>query len=192
MKNILIFKILDYFFKAFVAFVATYLAVAYLYYVLKPPVFNYRESDLLNQNVSVILQPSMDLFAAGKVSHWYDWSEISYQDFDSVAEPVNIRTSTNIRDFKKQISTANAFATLGGVSEAVILEPVKKDIKWSLVFCLEDYSFCQQSNILYSGKIKILADGNQKAWGKDQAGNLIQLRLVEYINRNEKNEILHI
>lgn len=178
--------------KGIVVLLVIYIATSYLLAAFNNREYSYRINKPLELHASILMQPVMDLFGYSKVSHFYDYSKIEKDKIPENILPLNIRSETNIRKPEQKIGWSNTKASLGGVTTAVIVEPADYSSKWSLVYCLKDSDFCEQSNILSSGKVKLMADGDSQIWGRDDKGNFIQLRLVRYIDRASNPEILHI
>jgi len=184
--------IISLFLKGVVVLLVVYIATSYLLAGFSSREFSYRINKPLELHASILLQPIMDIFAYSKVSHFYDYSEIEKDKIPQNILPLSIRTDSNFRKPQQKFSWSNTRASLGGVTTAVIVEPADYSGKWSLVYCLKDGDFCEQSNIFSKGKVKLIADGDGELWGKDEGSNFIQLKLIKYTDRSNNMEILHI
>ena len=178
--------------KTLMVFVVVYICVGYLLAGLSTRDFSYRKNKPLELHASILMQPVMDLFAYSKVSNWYDFSKIDSNKIPENIVGLNIQGDSNIRKLQEKLVWTNTNASLGGIKTAVIVEPSDFSGKWSLVFCIKNQDFCEESNILAKGKIKLISDGEQQIWGKTEKGDFIQLRLVKYIQRDQFMDILHI
>ena len=187
-----IFIVTSFILKGLVVFIVVYIAISYLLAGFGGRDFSYRINKPLETHASILLQPIMDLFADSKVSHFYDYSKIEKNKIPQNISPLNIRSDSNTRKLQEKLFWSNTRASLGGIDTAVIVEPADFSGKWSLVYCIENSDFCEQSNILAKGKVKLISDGDQQVWGRDEKGNFLQLKLVKYIKRSSNPEILHI
>lgn len=187
-----LFNSLSLFLKVIVVIFVVYFAICYALAGLDNKDFSYTTSNPIQIHTTILLQPIMDIFGYSKISHWYNYSQIDKAKIPQNILPLNISGDSNVRKLDQQLFWSNTAVSLGKVDQAVIIEPANFSGKWSLVFCIKDSDFCQESNIVTKGAVKLIADGQQQAWGKDEQGNFIQLKLDRYINRGDYPTILHI
>jgi len=182
------------FFKLLLSLLAVYIGIAYSLFLVSKPTYNYRQENLLNQQATILMRPVMEVLANGKVSHWYNWQNISKGGINQNVTALKISSGDKklYRDLGNSFAFENTLASLGGIKEAAIIEPLNYKESWSLVFCDTKYDTCQESNILTKGRAKILVDGTQNVWGKTTSGKHIELKLVEYINRSAETSVLFI
>lgn len=185
-------KFLSWSVRLLIFLTIVYVLIAYFFYFVYPPQYSYRKPDFNQSQATILMQPVMEVFGYQKVSHWYDWKDISQNDIPKNIQPVSILASDNYRKLDEKNSVRNAFASFGRVKEAAIIEPVNYSGKWSLIFCTQEKSLCQESNILAKGRIKILVDGNGELWGKSQENEIIQLRIIGYTTRDRYKSVVHI
>lgn len=179
-------------FKILVIFLVVYISISYISAVVGGKDFSYRVNKPLQTHSSILIQPVMDLIGNSKVSYWYDYSKIEKKQIPENISSLNIRSDSNTRNLQEKMFWRNTKASINGVNTAVIVEPADYTGKWSLVYCIIDKDFCEQSNILATGKVKLISDGQQQIWGKDEQGNFLQLKLIKYSQRSDNPEILHI
>jgi hypothetical protein len=181
--------------KVVLVLLALNLGVSYSLWFINPPKYSYRDYNFLVEQVTIFAQPTMDIFASGKVTHAFHFKSLDYNKIDSNIEPVQIRSSGNqVRSFDGSLGALfkNIYADLGGVDQAAIVEPINDTGKWSLVFCDVENQNCQESILLHTGKVKILVDGQQKIWGKTEANKYVQLKLLKYTSRSSESSVLFI
>lgn len=179
--------------KIFVAYLTIYIGVCVGYAAFNPAKYEYRDFNWLEYTGTVLMQPTMDIFGDGKVSHWYDWNSIGSEKINQTVEAATIYGKNSPqRDYEKNLTLNNMVATLNKIDEAAIVEPKNHSGEWSLVFCTEDKKICKESNILVTGKVKILVDGNVYLWGLDEKGDTIPVIVKEYIDRSNEEELILI
>ena len=185
-------KVLTFVLRLSVFLTVIYAMIAYFFYFIQPPEYTYRKQDFYQNQATILMQPIMDIFGYQKVSHWYDWQDLPRDQIPKNIQPLVILGGSDYRKLDQKSPVRNTLASLGKVVDSAIIEPVDYDGSWSLVFCTQDMEFCQQSNILAKGRVKILADGNSQAWGKNEQGEIIQLRIVGYATRDRYKAVVHI
>ncbi len=169
-----------------------YVLIAYFFYFVYPPRYSYRKENFSQTQATILIQPFMEVFGYQKVSHWYDWKDVSEAEIPKIIQPLSIFASSDYRKLDEKNPIRNTLASLGKVTESAIVEPVNYSGKWSIVFCTQDRGLCQESNILVKGRVKILVDGNGELWGKSQQNEIIQLRIVGYITRDRYKSVVHV
>lgn len=155
--------------------------------------YTYRQDQWVQLGTAVLIQPITDLFLFRKTSYYFDWQKIDPQDIDRSVLPLVLRsTQDKLANYNQTLSSRNLQRDLGYVRQAAVVKPKNYDGKWSLVFCSIDDAVCQQSNLLHSGRVKVLLDGNLEMWGIDQNGKFIQLQLLRYVPVWAELEVLFI
>lgn len=169
-----------------------YVIIAYFFYFIQSPGYTYRKQDFYQSQATILMQPIMEILGYQKVSYWYDWQDLSQDQIPKNIQPLVVLGSSDYRKLDQKNPVRNTLASLGRVVDSAIIEPVDYKGNWSLVFCTQDMEFCQQSNILAKGRVKILTDGNSQMWGKNEQGEIIQLRIVGYTSRDRYKAVVHI
>jgi hypothetical protein len=181
--------------KLFVSFLAIYTGIALGFAGFSPYNYYRRPSNFLQSFTTVLSQPMMELFAQGKVSHFYDWQNFSTEELQTNITGLPVRTQTPTKNFNKSDFGDDLNSIFGKITESAVIEPVNFSEHWSVIYCdnnLSEASFCQKSKLYHPGKIKLAVDGNYYIWGIDEKGNFIELRSEGYINSNERKDILYI
>jgi len=179
--------------RIFASIITVYLGISYGFFAFGVDNFSYRNYNFLSQQFTIISQPFMELFASGKVTHWYDWEVIKISEIDVSVEPVSMRSEEQqYGEYSKEFSYKNTLKSLGWVKEMAVIEPINFKGNWSYVFCSVKENICQKSNILTKGPVKVLNDGEVIAWGQDSEGKYLQLRLLGYTQRDKNKDILFI
>jgi hypothetical protein len=181
-----------------ISLITLYLGIAIGFATLSPYNYTRRNQNFLLSGATVLLQPAMEVLADGKVTHFYDYKSLTLTEVPNLDLARVISSKEQFRDFSGSFQShfINALASIGAVSEAAIIEPVNFTGQWSLAYCQtvpnSSVPVCQISKIKHSGQVKILVDGGSLIWGQTESGEWIQLRLVEYINRSERRDLLLI
>lgn len=179
--------------KILAAIITVYLGVCYGFFAFGVDKFAYRNYNFFGQQFTIVSQPFMQLFGAGKVSHWYDWENLDKTEIDSRVQSLSLRSEkTQYGEYNKQFSYKNTLRSLGWVTEAAVVEPISYKGNWSYVFCSVKENVCQKSNILSKGSVKVIVDGEVIAWGMDGDEKFIQLKLLGYTQRDKNKDILFI
>jgi hypothetical protein len=185
------------YFRIGLSILTVYVGIAIGFAALTPYQYQRRYQNFLLTSTTVLLQPIMELFANGKVTHFYDYKALPLQDVPVIAPAKIIPSKPMIRNFNNDLQShfINLFADLGLVQEAAIIAPIDYSGSWSLAFCQDkenSTTVCQVSRIKHRGQVKILVDGNSIIWGLDENGKWVQLQVVKYINRKDRQDILFI
>ena len=184
--------------KFFLSLFTLYVGVAIGFASLSPYDYTRVNQNFLLSGVTVLIQPTMEVFANGKVTHFYDYKSLPLNEIPTITAADIISSKPQFRDFGENAGSnlTNILASLGAVSEAAIIEPVNYTGNWSLGFCQiilnQAKPVCQISKIKYSGQVKILVDGTSYIWGQTENGDWIELKVVNYINRWERRHILFV
>jgi hypothetical protein len=179
--------------KAVICILAIYLSVAYGFFAFTKVTYTYRNQNTVDENLTIIMQPFMEVFADSKVSHWYDWQPISKSQINPDTTALTLKSKANqYGEYDNVLSYKNLVRSLGGVKEAAIIEPTDYSGFWSLVFCNKMDDICSKGNIMQSGKVKILLDGENSLWGLDSNGNFIELKLDKLTDRTQDKDVLFI
>ena len=182
--------------KVIVSLVTIYLSIAFGYAAFLPYDYSRDRDNFGHSLTTSSLQPLMDVFSYGKVSHSYDWREIPGSDISSEIPILTIRSGDPQRQDYDSWSS-QLFYDLNPSDEAVILEPVNYNGRWSLIKCApatpdSNQRICLRSNLIHPGPIRYSVDGDSEVWGIDEEGVFINLAAREYINANEKRYLLLI
>ena len=181
-----------------IVLVTLYVGIAIGFASLIPYKYSRNHQNFLLTSTTVLLQPAMEIFADGKVTHFYDYKELPASEIPNIQGADVIPNSPQIRVFNNDYKSLliNAAADIGLTRSAAIIEPVNSQGNWSLAFCQTTKGTtelnCQVSKIKYSGQVKILVDVQSRIWGITENNNWIQLKIVEYIDRSERKDILFI
>lgn len=143
-----------------------------------------------------LLQPFMNFLGNRKVTHIWHWQPINaleLQESQEAALQLFSRKKQK-RNFRKSILTfpRNAIADLGWVVDAAIIEPEKYEGEWSFLFQDMNSDACQECTLLHKGAVKILIDGDVKAWGRGEEGRLVKLKLVRMTTIKSDQDVLFI
>jgi hypothetical protein len=185
------------YFRIILSIITVYLGIALGFASLSPYQYQRRSQNFLLTGATVLLQPFMELFANGKVTHFYDYKTLPLQELPVITATKVLPSEKMVRNFNNDFSSivVNIAADLGLVKEAAIIQPIDYSGNWSLAFCIDNENsatFCQVSKIKHRGQVKILVDGSSSIWGLAEDGKWIQLELVKYIDRSERRDILFI
>jgi hypothetical protein len=178
--------------KVVISIVAVYVSIAYGFFAFSKIEYTYSKQSALNQNLTILMQPFMEIFGDSKVSHWYDWQTISESEIDKKVNPLVLKSKNSQYGQYSSFSYKNVIRILGGVKEAVIVQPLSYSKNWSLISCNKQENVCIKSDLLHTGPVKILVDGENSLWGIDQSSNYIELKLIKLIDRSENKDILFI
>jgi hypothetical protein len=180
------------------AFLAVYLGIAISLGIFNQRTYKYSRQNFLYQTTTILLQPLMEVVGQGKTGHQYNW-----QPFRSDKIPNQIQTVKVYA--KRPNSTRFEPGWLSGLREAldwrmeaVILAPADKkmDKPWSLIFCQNDefnqIKKCFRNDIMHQGQIKMLIIGSGEIWGMDTDGQIFDLRVINYVPRTERTDLLFV
>jgi hypothetical protein len=152
--------------------------------------YSYREYNFINHSIiTPILKPVMDLFGYKKVTHWFDWQEISPSKVNN-NKPLFLEGETNNRKLNQTYSIQNALASLGSVKKSAIIKPHDYNGNWSLIYCIDGQ--CMVNKLKYNGEVKVLVDNTVNLYAYTEENNVVNLNLVRLIDRNQEMDILHI
>ncbi len=180
--------------KIIIVFIVVYLGIAYGFYAFNTAgaTYSYKTSNSVNRQLNTIWQPIQEVASYGRVTHWYDWSEVSNPPSTSIGSlPIRTKEQGNYNIYKPNFGNS-LLAEFKVSQEAVILEPLTYAEKWNLLICPTKSNQCLESNLLAEGKQKIVVDNSAEIWGKGINGQFIQLRIVAYIKSGEHREILFL
>jgi hypothetical protein len=183
-----------FFIKVIVALATVYISIAVGYAAFLPYDYDRGFDNFAHTAVTSIKQPYMDIISYGKISHFYDWKEISSESIDPLTSTTDIRSSQQQRqDYDSNWS--QILYNLRPSNEAVVLTPENYNGTWSLIKCSAsrpgtDEKICLESNITHRGSIRYSIDGESEVFGIASNGNYIALTASEYINANEKRTLL--
>ncbi len=177
-----------------IVYFAVYIGLSAGFAIFSPHRFDYKKFNWIQYGSTVLMQPVMEIFGNGQVSHWYDWESIKYVDeIDKTVPSVEtIPEDEQIRDYSKNITWDNAIASLGKIKNTAIIEPINHEGKWRLVYCTKDKTICEKSNIVVIGEAKILIDGKMLLWGIDKDDKFLQIQIKEYIDIDKELDIILI
>ena len=186
--------------RLFLSIATVYIGVAIGFAALMPYNYQRRRQNFLLTAATVLLQPAMELVGNGKVTHFYDYKTIDKSTISTNILPLKlIPSKPQIRKLDNSINSifSNAFAHTVLIQEAAIITPINYSGKWSLVFCQNmsagsSEEECQTSKIKHTGQVKILVDGSGSIWGFTEDEKWIELKLVEYLDKNQRQDILFI
>jgi hypothetical protein len=170
--------------------VTLYMLAALTLFNITSPQFEHRSPNILKGFTRIALDPVMEVFGTGKITHWFDWQDIDCDIFDENDNALTIESDEEqVRNFSGWGSGINVSASLGSVQQSAIILPVDYDGLWSLAFRDLESSRCQRGDALLEGSVKILVDGTQEIVGITEDGNMVSLELLEYINRNQRTDL---
>ncbi len=178
--------------------ITLYVGIAIGFATLAPYNYTRKNQNFLLSGSTVLMQPAMEVLADGKVTHFYDYKNLPLNEVPAIEPAQVISSKEQFRNFNGEVQShfINALASLGQVRESAIVEPINYSGNWSLAFCQtvsnSSNTVCQVSKIKYSGPVKILVDGTSYIWGLTENGEWIELKIVEYIDRSERRDLLFI
>ncbi len=181
--------------RLFLSLLIVYIGIAVVLCFVRLNTYNYfyENSKWANLTASILIQPTVDLFANRKTTYFFDWYEIDRSAIDSSITPLTLRSrNPQLGNYRTQISSENLQASLGYISEAAIVSPVNYDGYWSLVFCARSEEICKRNDIFHKQQIKIILNGEVDFWGVSQNGEFVKLSLVGYISINQRKDLLFI
>lgn len=178
--------------KIIIAYIAVYIGISIGFTAFSPYEYSYRQDRWYYHISTILIQPVSEVLADGKVTHFYDWTEISKNKMSNLQGAKLRSKKEKYGEENKDISWKNFLKQFGKVEEAAIINPQNYDGQWSLIFCTENGEICKQSNILHKGSIKILVDGNDTIWGIDKNDNIIPVVIEKYTDRDSAKHILFI
>jgi hypothetical protein len=148
----------------------------------------------------VLLAPLMMLGAAGKITHWWDWTPISRREVDCAVDPLVVtsrapqqriyKTSRWLGQYNWQ-GVKDLYKTLFVLQVVAVLEPEWYQGFWRLMISgnrFQDenqYKIYDQVDVLVRGKVKTLLDGTKAFLGQAEDGRYIPLKLVAITSREK-------
>ena len=158
-----------------------YVVLAILLFQSSPNRYIYLKNVPIQKTATAAMQPFMNIFLSGKVTHYYS--------FDHIEEPkglnfLKIYSETSGRNSENK--TVRFFQSIyfgfENNKNTVTIEPKNYDGLWVFTFCDGD-NFCKQSNIAFRGKAKFLNDEKTKIWafkvdGNGKVGEAVTARIV--------------
>jgi hypothetical protein len=154
--------------------------------------------------VDLILWPFMKLGAAGKITHWWDWTPVPQLEVDAEIPPLLVASQIpqqrvyKITKWLKQYNlegVKDLYKTLFVLQVVVVLEPESYEGFWRLLISgnrYQDemqYTVYDQVDLLVRGKVKTLLDGKKYFLGQTEDGRYIPLKLVETTTRDQYPDI---
>ena len=152
----------------------------------------------------VLLWPLMKLGAAGKITHWWDWSPVSRLDIDPEVPPLVVASQTPQQRVYKTTrwlgqynweGVRDLYKTLFVLQIVAVLEPESYQGFWRLLVAGNryrdelQYEFYDRVDLLVLGKVKTLLDGEKRFLGQTETGGNISLTLVAITSRDQYPDI---
>jgi hypothetical protein len=152
----------------------------------------------------VLLAPLMKLGAAGKITHWWDWTPVPRSEVDPAVRPLVIASQMPQQRVYKQSrwlgqynwdGLKDLYKTLFVLQVVVILEPEWYQGYWRLMIAgnryqdKNQYKIYDQVDVLVRGPVKTLLDGRKRFLGQAQDGRYIPVKLVAIANREQFPEV---
>jgi hypothetical protein len=152
----------------------------------------------------IFLAPFMKLAAAGKITHWWDWTPVPSRDIDPAVRPLVIASrAPQQRVYKKSkwlgqynwTGLKDLYKTLFVLETVVVLEPETYRGFWRLLISgnrrqdKHQYDAYDRVDVLVRGKVKTLLDGKKRFLGQAGDGTYIPLKLVAVASREQYPDI---
>lgn len=158
-----------------------YVVLAILLFQSSPIRYIYLKNVPIQKTATAAMQPFMNIFLGGKVTHYYS--------FDHIEEPKSLnflKIYSKTSDRNSENKTVRFFQSIyfgfENNKNTVTIEPENYDGLWVFAFC-DGANFCKQSNIAFRGKVKFLNDEKTKIWAfkvdeNGKVGEAVTVRIV--------------
>ena len=179
-------------------------AAAFLWRVLPWRRIRFRSIPVFVFVVDVLLWPFMKLGAAGKITHWWDWTPVPRSEVGAEIRPLFVASKApqqRVYKTTKWLGQYNwegvkdLYKTLFVLQIVVVLEPESYPGFWRLLISgnryqdKTQYDFYDQVDLLVLGRVKTLLDGKKYFLGQTEDGRYIPLTLVETTTRDQYPDI---
>jgi hypothetical protein len=183
-KHYSTFNLTLFVFKIILVVIVVYLSIAFGYAAFLPYNYGRDRVNFLHTLATSSIQPYMDVFGHGKISHFYDWREIPDSEVADEYFSLQIRSNSE----QKTDHTSDQSKILYDFrqsSEVAIIEPTDYQSPWSLIKCTavapsSNQKICLRSNLTHKGAIRYSIDGQSEVWGVDNQNKPIVLKITEY------------
>ena len=181
-----------------------FFASVFLWRLLPWRRIRFRGTPLFVFVVDVFLWPFMKLGAAGKITHWWDWTPVPRSEVDAGVRPLVVASQIpqqRVYKITKWLGQYNwegvkdLYKTLFVLQIVVVLEPESYRGFWRLLISgnrYQDkmqYAFYDRVDLLVRGRVKTLLDGKKYFLGQVEDGRYIPLKLVETTSRDQYPDI---
>jgi len=154
--------------------------------------------------VDVFLWPFMKLGAAGKITHWWDWTPVPRSEVGTEIRPLFVASQApqqRVYKITKWLGQYNwegvkdLYKTLFVLQIVVVLEPESYPGFWRLLISgnrYQDetqYDLYDRVDLLVLGRVKTLLDGKKYVLGQVEDGRYIPLKVVEITSRDQYPDI---